>query len=127
MDKSVGLNAMNNNTANSTQSKMINIARLSRLIIMISLMAASNLSAKGQTFRGGISGTTTDNTGAAVAGASIKTTSISTSALRTVTTGVNGEFTIADLTPGFYNIEVSQLSAILLKSLFRSLNFPYPS
>ena len=62
----------------------------------------------GQTFRGGISGTVTDATGAAVSGAVVQTVNVATQLRRETTTTNTGEFTFPDLPLGAYQVTVSQ-------------------
>ncbi|MBV9300980.1 MAG: TonB-dependent receptor [Acidobacteriaceae bacterium] len=57
-----------------------------------------------QTETGQIAGTVTDPTGAAIANASIKVVSTSTDTVRTTTSSGAGDFTIANLLPGEYNV-----------------------
>ena len=59
-----------------------------------------------QTFRGGISGSVTDPSGAAVAGASVKLTGTDTGLARDSQTGASGEFTFPDLPLGKYSLNV---------------------
>ena len=59
-----------------------------------------------QTNRGSIAGTVTDATGGAVAGAKITITNIGTNEIRKATTAANGAFTLADLEPVLYNVQV---------------------
>lgn len=76
---------------------------MNRLVASI-LLSALLLCA--QTNRGGITGTVTDPTAAVVAGANVKITNIGTNAVRTVTTAENGTFSLQDLEPVAYRIEV---------------------
>lgn len=59
-----------------------------------------------QTFRGGISGTVVDASGAALPGTTVKLTSKATAAVRTVETGKDGEFSATELPLGLYTIEI---------------------
>ena len=61
-----------------------------------------------QTFRGGISGTVVDQTGAVIAGANVKLVSADTGLTRTSPTTNAGEFTFQDLPLGKYSLTVSQ-------------------
>jgi hypothetical protein len=65
---------------------------------------------------GYVSGTITDPSGAAVAGATVTLTDISTSAVRTVTTNDSGRFAFSNVTPGKYNV-------VIVKSGFRQVKF----
>jgi hypothetical protein len=69
-------------------------------------LAASSLVA--QTFRGGVGGTLTDASGAAVAGAAVKLVSPDTGLTRTGITSSAGEFVFQDLPLGKYDITVTQ-------------------
>lgn len=73
-------------------------------LVAIFVFASAMLFA--QTNRGSIAGTVTDATGGAVAGAKITVTNIGTNEIRKATTAANGAFTLADLEPVLYNIQV---------------------
>ena len=62
----------------------------------------------GQTFRGGISGTVADASGAAVAGAAVKLVSPQTNLTRETPTTSTGEFVFQDLPLGSYEITITQ-------------------
>jgi Carboxypeptidase regulatory-like domain/TonB dependent receptor len=55
-----------------------------------------------------IRGTVQDPSGAAVVGAEVKLTQTSTGAVRTVTSGTDGSYSLPDLSPGPYQLEVSK-------------------
>jgi hypothetical protein len=61
-----------------------------------------------QTFRGGVSGTVTDNSGAVVTGAAVKLVSPDTGLTRESTSSSAGEFVFQDLPLGTYDITVTQ-------------------
>ncbi len=61
-----------------------------------------------QTFRGGISGTVVDQSGASVANASVKLAGTDTGLARTANTGSAGEFNFQDLPLGKYSVTVTQ-------------------
>src|SRR3984885_538856 len=82
------------------------IRRIFPIALLLALLASASLIA--QTFRGGISGTVADPTGASVAGASIKLTSPETGLTREGTTTSSGEFVFQDLPLGKYDITVTQ-------------------
>jgi len=67
-----------------------------------------NVAAFSQTFRGGISGTITDPSGAAVAGAVVRAQSTTTGLRRDTTTSTAGEFVFQDLPLGEYQLTASQ-------------------
>jgi len=56
---------------------------------------------------GQIAGTVSDKTGAVIPGASVTAKSVTTGAVRTVTTGPNGGYVIPAIEPGFYDITVT--------------------
>ncbi len=64
--------------------------------------------ATSQTFRGGVSGTVVDQSGALVAAASVKLLGSDTGLTRTAQTTSAGEFTFQDLPLGKYSLTVSQ-------------------
>ncbi len=72
---------------------------------LVALCAAPLFS---QTFRGGISGTVTDSSGAAVAGATVKLTSPDTGLSRDGVSSSAGDFVFQDLPLGKYDITVTQ-------------------
>ncbi len=74
-------------------------------LVAITLVFASAMFA--QTNRGSIAGTVTDPSSAVVPGATVKVTNIGTNEGRTVTSAANGTFTVADLEPVEYRLEVS--------------------
>ncbi len=78
--------------------------------IFFAIFALLNIIAAGsaQTFRGGISGIVTDQSGAIVAGAQVKANNEETGLNYTTTSSSAGEFTFADLPPGSYTVVVSQ-------------------
>ncbi len=80
--------------------KLIPIAILLALLASVSLIA--------QTFRGGVGGTLTDPSGAAVAGAAVKLVSPDTGLTRDGVTSSSGEFVFQDLPLGKYDITVTQ-------------------
>lgn len=61
-----------------------------------------------QTFRGGVSGTVVDQTGATVADASVKLLGVDTGLTLTVQTTNAGEFTFQDLPLGKYSVSITQ-------------------
>ena len=82
------------------------IRRILPVVLLVTLLASASLVA--QTFRGGISGTVNDATGAAVAGAAVKLVSPDTGLTREGTTTSTGEFVFQDLPLGKYDITVTQ-------------------
>src|SRR5271170_2269070 len=82
------------------------IRRIFPVAFLLALLASASLIA--QTFRGGISGTVSDPTGASVANASIRLTSPETGLTREGVTTSAGEFVFQDLPLGKYDITVTQ-------------------
>jgi hypothetical protein len=77
--------------------------RLIRVLIFILLLSLAII---GQTNKGGISGTVTDNSGAAVPGAKVTVTNAGTNQSVTLTTSDSGAFTANSLEPVIYTITV---------------------
>jgi len=67
------------------------------------ILAMTNAAAA-QTFRGGINGNVTDQTGAVLPGADVKATNDATGLSYSTTTSSTGAFTFADLPLGDYTI-----------------------
>jgi hypothetical protein len=82
------------------------IRRTIPVALLLALLASASLIA--QTFRGGISGTVADASGAAVAGAPVKLVSPDTGLTREGVTTSAGEFVFPDLPLGKYDITVTQ-------------------
>jgi hypothetical protein len=76
-----------------------------RLALAVCLLGAATLSA--QTFRGGIVGTVTDTTGAAVPGALVTATNVGTALSRTAVTDRDGNYLIPEMPPGDYTVSAS--------------------
>ncbi len=74
------------------------------VFLLVSLATVTNA----QTFRGAISGTVTDPTGAALSGAAVKVTNEDTGLVRELTAGTNGDFAFQDLPLGKYTVTVTQ-------------------
>jgi hypothetical protein len=77
---------------------------MSRLILTAYLAGAAIL--HGQSFTASITGTVMDQTGAAVPSAEVKATNMGTNASFTFSTGPNGNYSIPQLSPGTYRLEV---------------------
>src|SRR5262249_36784514 len=75
-----------------------------RLPLLLALSAASVFS---QTF-GEITGHVTDLTGAAVPGATVTLTNVSTNASRSTTTTQPGDYSLPSVPPGIYNVKIEQ-------------------
>ena len=68
-----------------------------------------------QDFRATLTGIVTDPSGAAVPGATVKTTNVGTNAIKETKTTGDGVYTIPYLDPGVYNIEASSAGFQTLK------------
>ena len=73
------------------------------LLLALLLLPSAALA---QTETGQIAGTVTDPQGAVVAGAAVTSTSRETGATRTTTTSADGNYTIANLPPGTYEVKI---------------------
>src|SRR5258706_5589597 len=74
----------------------------------ILLALSAGIPASGQTFRGGITGTIIDPSGAAIAGATVDAVNPATGLHRTTTTSGAGEFLFQDLPLGDYEVTAGQ-------------------
>jgi Carboxypeptidase regulatory-like domain len=86
--------------------------RLTRSVFKALLLALAVLFALpaigfGQTFRGGINGTVTDQSGALVPGATVELVDVGTGASSKAVSSSAGEYTFLDLPVGKYNVNVS--------------------
>ncbi len=77
-----------------------------RMLVAFLLVFAAALSA--QTFRGGIQGTVSDSSGAAVAGAQVTVASPDTGLTRTVDTDADGNYAVTELPLGMYNVTATK-------------------
>ena len=77
-----------------------------RVVVLMSLLLCS--SAFGQKTTGIIRGLVTDNTGAAVVGATVTITNTATGEVRTVTSNEAGEFVAPELEAGVYDVRTKQ-------------------
>ena len=75
------------------------------LILLLSLILTPSLMAQ-TAGTGALKGTVTDSTGAVVPNAMITATSVDTGQMRTATTGADGTYTIALLSPGAYHVKL---------------------
>jgi hypothetical protein len=76
------------------------------MLLAFLLLFAAALSA--QTFRGGVQGTVSDSSGAAVAGAQVTVASPDTGLTRTVETDADGNYTVTQLPLGTYNVTATK-------------------
>jgi len=81
------------------------IGKLIKAVPILALLAAPLFA---QTFRGGITGTVTDASGAAVVGAPVKLASPDTGMTRDTVSSSTGEFVFQDLPLGKYDVTVAQ-------------------
>jgi hypothetical protein len=72
----------------------------------VAIFVFTAVAAIAQTNRGGVSGTVTDPSTAVVPGATVKVINQGTNEVRTVTTAGNGTFTVTDLEPVQYRVEI---------------------
>ena len=82
------------------------IRRLASALIALGFLVSTQLFS--QTFRGGVTGTVTDVTGAVVPGAAVKLVRPDTGLTRDTTSSSAGEFVFQDLPLGNYDITVTQ-------------------
>ncbi|MDE3062955.1 MAG: carboxypeptidase regulatory-like domain-containing protein, partial [Acidobacteriota bacterium] len=75
---------------------------------MLVVVYCVSLASYGQTFRGGINGSVTDQSGAVVPGATVELVNMGTSASAKAVTSSAGEFSFLDLPVGTYLIKVSE-------------------
>src|SRR5574341_652548 len=83
---------------------MIPLKHIRTSLIAAGLVACSITCAFAQEFRGSITGRVTDNSGAAVANASVTVTNAATNTSTATTTNEGGTYTVLYLTPGSYNV-----------------------
>src|SRR5262249_15309686 len=88
------------------EEKIMSRSHLILAASIITVLLASTASA--QTFRGGITGSISDPSGAAIPGASVQLVSEGTGLSRNQETTSTGDFTFSDLPVGFYTITVSK-------------------
>lgn len=77
-------------------------------ILTLLLVLSISLPAYGQSTYGSVSGTVTDPSGAAIAGADVTLTNVSTSDKRTQQSGADGLFTFVNLFPGVYRVDIEK-------------------
>src|SRR4029077_1858477 len=98
-------------TASSHDGRMTAASRLafrlaSRLLFVTFTLLLFSASALAQSTAGRILGTVTDQSGAAVAGATLVVTDVERGSSRTLTTDDSGAYAAPDLQPGTYRIHV---------------------
>src|SRR5258708_6580191 len=89
--------------------KIKSLSLLGLLVLALSIPSFS------QTFRGGITGTLTDPSGAAIAGGSVQAVNTETGLRRVVASSSSGEFTLQDLPLGTYELTVTEAGFDKLK------------
>jgi len=77
------------------------------LLLAIAMLAVLPMTAIGQTFRGGINGTVTDQSGAVVPGAPVEATDTATNSSHKTISSSAGEYSFQDLPLGAYTVAVS--------------------
>ena len=80
------------------------VSRAVRAGLVVGLFAASVVA---QTFTGTIAGTITDPSGAAIAGAAVSLTNLTTGEVRNTTTETAGHYTFARLLPSGYSLKIT--------------------
>lgn len=75
-------------------------------VYLVVLLVTSLASA--QSFRGSITGTVTDSSGATIPGANVKVVSADTGLTRTVMTNSDGFYTASELPPGSYSVTITK-------------------
>jgi hypothetical protein len=93
-------------TEGRTASEKTFVLRLLFCVLLLVLVAPFGLEA--QQYSGTITGTVTDPTGAAIAGASVTATNTGTNATYATTTSEQGVYTFAQLPVGVYDIHIKQ-------------------
>jgi hypothetical protein len=78
-----------------------------RFLFFVSLLLISLISANAQTYRGSVRGTIYDPNRAVIPEAGIKLTNTETNEVRSVSSGADGQYSIAALRPGLYQVEAT--------------------
>src|SRR5580765_3993773 len=78
---------------------------VARLLAVVILLASWVVTGRAQT-QGGITGTVTDSSGAAIPGATVTVTNTATGGTRNTTTNAEGLYTFPSLPPGTYELKV---------------------
>ncbi|CAN5608538.1 hypothetical protein BH10ACI4_BH10ACI4_25970 [soil metagenome] len=87
--------------------KRRSVSRALAILLVLGVLSSFLPPAFAQTFRGGINGTVTDVTGAAIAGASVTAVQTETGSSRTTVSSSGGAFLFQDLPLGAYSVTVS--------------------
>jgi hypothetical protein len=96
---------------------VLRAACASVVAVLMGMAYVSGSAARAQEFRGTISGTVADATGAVVAGATVVVKETQTGSVNRTTTDASGQYVVPFLLPGDYSITVSQAG---FKSVMRS-------
>src|SRR5207244_5229228 len=83
------------------------LSRLHSRLAAAALLLIASLAAIGQTFRGAITGSVTDATGAVIGGAQVKALNAANGLVREVSTTTSGDFAFQDLPLGRYAVTIS--------------------
>ncbi|MFI5183948.1 MAG: carboxypeptidase-like regulatory domain-containing protein, partial [Vicinamibacteria bacterium] len=78
-----------------------------KLRIALAILCLAAVTASAQTFRGGIQGNVSDETGAALPGVTITATSVGTGLARTAVTDGSGNYFFSELPLGEYSVAAS--------------------
>jgi hypothetical protein len=85
------------------------LVRLSAVVaLLVTLAALSSVTLRAQTTYGSIVGTVTDNSGAALPGATVIVTCLGTSEAQKVKSDASGNYRIVNLLPAIYKVEVEK-------------------
>ena len=86
---------------------LTSIRRCLAVSLALALLGLAHPLLLAQTFRGGINGTVTDASGAAISGGAVTATNVDTKAVSSSVTTSNGDFLFQDLPLGTYSVLVS--------------------
>lgn len=89
-------------------SSIKNIIRYTRIIISVIVLIVVTNQVYSQSPVGGVKGTVTDSTGAAIIGTTISLTQVGTSINRSAVTDADGSYRFSSLIPGEYEIKVQK-------------------
>ena len=87
---------------------MFPVIRAAVLPVVLLLALVLPPAVAGQVLYGSLTGTVTDQTGAAVPGAKVDIISPSTGVMRSVVTDERGSYLVADLPPGTYDVTIDK-------------------
>ena len=78
-----------------------------RIVVLVALLVSAAANVSAQSLYGTLVGNVTDETGAALPGASVKVTQTETNLSRDVATNESGGYTVPNLLPGTYEVAVT--------------------